>query len=112
MRVLYVEDNQDVRELTELMFQDEGLEFVSRGNAATAELAFEKEHFELSITDISLPDLQGTVLATRLQQRSPHLWIVFCSGLISSCWQTVPGLQLQLQFRAVSTTRSLRNKVP
>ena len=36
--------------------------------------------FDVLITDISLPDLPGTVLATRLQQRSAHLWIVFCSG--------------------------------
>ena len=32
------------------------------------------------MTDVSLPSLRGTELATRLQRHRPDLWVVFCSG--------------------------------
>jgi DNA-binding response OmpR family regulator len=47
-----------------MMFDDEGLEYFGCGNAEMAQAEFAKRRFDVLITDISLPDMQGTVLAT------------------------------------------------
>ena len=80
MRVLYVEDHADVRELIVLLLEEEGLSVVACGSAEAAEAAFAATRFDILITDVSLPTLRGTELATRLQRSRPDLWVVFCSG--------------------------------
>jgi two-component system, cell cycle response regulator CpdR len=80
MRVLYVEDNADVRELIVMLLEDEGLTVVNCADANAAEVEFAKQHFDVLITDVSLPDVPGTELAARLQRGRSDLWVVFCSG--------------------------------
>jgi two-component system, cell cycle response regulator CpdR len=80
LQVLYVEDNDDVRELIAMLLDDEGLSVVECASAEAAEAAFAAQHFDVLITDVSLPSLSGTQLATRLQRGRSDLWVVFCSG--------------------------------
>jgi two-component system, cell cycle response regulator CpdR len=85
LRVLYVEDNADVRELILMLLEDEGLAVVTCASAETAETEFfasqrNGKWFDVLITDVSLPSMQGTELATRLQRLHSDLWVVFCSG--------------------------------
>ena len=80
MRVLYVEDNADVRELIVLLLEEEGLCVVACASAEAAQAAFAAGTFDVLITDVSLPTMRGTELATRLQRDHPELWVVFCSG--------------------------------
>lgn len=80
MRVLYVEDNADVRELIGLLLEEEGLSVVTCASAEAAEAAFAAGPFDVLMTDVSLPTMRGTELATRLQRGRPELWVVFCSG--------------------------------
>ena len=80
LRILYVEDNDIVREVTsELLAQDER-QIVA---CATAEEALEKfaaEPFDLVITDVSLPVMSGMDLARSLLKLKPHLPIILASG--------------------------------
>lgn len=80
MQVLYVEDNADVRELIVMLLEEEGLRVVACASAETAEACFAQQHFEVLITDVSLPSMAGTELAARLQRARSNLWVVFCSG--------------------------------
>jgi two-component system, cell cycle response regulator CpdR len=80
MQILYVEDNADVRELIVMLLEDEGLTVVSCGSAEAAEAEFSRHHFDVLITDVSLPTMAGTELATRLQRLRSDIWVVFCSG--------------------------------
>ena len=80
MRMLYVEDNPDVRELIGLLLEEEGLSVVSCASAELAEVEFAKGEFDVLMTDVSLPSMRGTELASRLQRHRPDLWVVFCSG--------------------------------
>jgi CheY-like chemotaxis protein len=80
MQVLYVEDNADVRELIVMLLEEEGLSVVDCASAEAAEAAFNAQHFEILFTDVSLPVMKGTQLATRLQRTRSDLWVVFCSG--------------------------------
>ena len=87
MRVLFVEDNADVRELVALLLEEEGLDVVSCASAESAEAAFADGGFDVLVTDVSLPTLSGPELARRLRAVDPALWVVFSSGYDMS-----PGL--------------------
>lgn len=80
MRVLYVEDHPDVRELIVMLLEEEGLTVVACASAEAAEAQFAAGRFDVLMTDVSLPTMRGTELATRLQRDRPELWVVFCSG--------------------------------
>jgi len=80
MRVLFVEDNDTVRELIGEMLADEGLDVVACASAEAAEIEFDRGDFAVVMTDVSLPSMPGTELARRLLRKRPDLWIVFVSG--------------------------------
>ena len=91
MRVLYVEDNADVRELIGLLLEEEGLSVVSCASAEVAEAECAKGAFDVLMTDVSLPSLSGPELAKRLLLKWPDMWVVFCSGYPMSAGLTSFG---------------------
>ncbi len=72
MRVLYVEDHAEVRELMVLLLEEEGLSVVACASAEAAQSAFAASRFDILMTDVSLPTMRGTELATRLQRDPPR----------------------------------------
>jgi two-component system cell cycle response regulator CpdR len=80
MRILYVEDNDDLRETIGSLMEGEGREIVT---CATGEEALALEGgspFDLLVTDVSLPGISGTDLARRVLSVDPLRWVVLCSG--------------------------------
>lgn len=80
MRILYVEDNPELRETIGMLMEGEGRTITS---CATAEEALELERdgsFDLLVTDVSLPGLSGTDLARQVLAADPRRWVVLCSG--------------------------------
>ena len=80
LRALFVEDNDDLREQIGWMLEQEGLDFVPCSSAEEAELEFGRGHFDVVITDVSLPSMTGVELARRLLMRSPQTWVIFSTG--------------------------------
>jgi DNA-binding response OmpR family regulator len=80
MRVLFVEDNPDVREAVAVLLQEQALEVLTCASAESAEAAFSAGRFDLLLTDVSLPAMSGVELARRLLRQRPELWVVFLSG--------------------------------
>jgi two-component system, cell cycle response regulator CpdR len=80
MRILYVEDNPLVREVTsELLYQDDR-QIVSCETAEAALSEFGSSAYDLVITDVSLPVMSGLDLTRKLRQLSPSLPIIIASG--------------------------------
>ncbi|QIL81701.1 response regulator [Diaphorobacter sp. HDW4A] len=80
MRVLYVEDNDQLRESITLLLQGDDREV---SPCASAEEALELDAlkpFDLVITDVSLPGISGLELSARLLGADVTRWIVLCSG--------------------------------
>ncbi|EJE48580.1 response regulator with CheY-like receiver, AAA-type ATPase, and DNA-binding domains [Acidovorax sp. CF316] len=80
MRILYVEDNPELRETIGMLMEGEGRTIVT---CATAEEALELERdgvFDLLVTDVSLPGLSGTDLARQVLAVDPGRWVVLCTG--------------------------------
>ena len=90
LRILYVEDNQLVREVTtELLAQDQR-QIVSLATAEEALDEFKVKHFDVVITDISLPVMSGLDLARNILLLKPTVPIIIASGYALS--SVVPDL--------------------
>lgn len=80
MRILYVEDNPELRDTIGMLMECDGQTVTS---CATGEEALEldaAQTFDLVVSDVSLPGLSGTDLARQLLAEDPLRWIVLCSG--------------------------------
>jgi two-component system, cell cycle response regulator CpdR len=81
LRVLYVEDNAIVRELTcELLIEDAARDIVAVETAEEALEAFGARTFDLIITDVSLPGMSGIDFVRRLQGIDASVPIILVSG--------------------------------
>jgi CheY-like chemotaxis protein len=80
LRILYVEDNPLVREVTaELLAQDER-QVVALATAEEALDEFKLKPFDVVITDISLPVMSGLDLARNILTLQPSVPIIIASG--------------------------------
>lgn len=79
-RVLYVEDNDLVREITLELLSVDGREVVPVGSAEEAMDHFRMQPADLVITDVSLPLMSGLDLARGLLRMQPGLPIIIASG--------------------------------
>ncbi len=82
LRILYVEDNPIVREVTtELLIHDQRY-IVALGTAEEALQEFLEHSFDIVITDISLPAMSGLDLARKILTIEPNEPIIIASGYI------------------------------
>jgi two-component system, cell cycle response regulator CpdR len=80
LRILYVEDNPIVREVTaELLFQEQR-DIVAVATAEEALREFGEQPFDLVITDVSLPQMSGLDLARQILGIDPKALIIVASG--------------------------------
>ena len=80
LRIVLVEDEQELRETTTELLELLGHTVLPAGDAASALVLLQGEPVDVMITDISLPDLSGEVLAARARALLPDLRIIFASG--------------------------------
>jgi DNA-binding NtrC family response regulator len=78
--ILYVEDNDYVRESVAELLQGPGREFVCCSDAAQAFEVLATRHIDLLITDLNLPGVPGMDLVRNALERDPNCPIVVCSG--------------------------------
>ncbi|HSB28430.1 MAG TPA: response regulator [Pyrinomonadaceae bacterium] len=79
-RVLYVDDDEDSREMLCLLLKSSQIEVEAVSTAAQALSSIEIESFDLYLLDAWLPDLDGFELCRRIRRLRPHEPIVFFSG--------------------------------
>jgi two-component system cell cycle response regulator CpdR len=80
LRILYVEDNDILREVTAELLAQEQRDIVACANAEEALLAFKREPFDLLVTDVSLPEMSGIQLAREILNIKPLMPIIIASG--------------------------------
>jgi len=82
LRILYVEDNPVVREVTsELLIHDQRY-IVALGTAEEALQEFAEHEFDVVITDISLPAMSGLDLARKILDIEPKAPVIIASGYV------------------------------
>jgi CheY-like chemotaxis protein len=80
LRVLYVEDNELVRELTCELLADGSREVTAKGTAEEALSAFKPGLFDIVLTDLSLPAMSGIEFVRVVQDIDPSVPVVLISG--------------------------------
>ena len=80
LKILYIEDNALVREVTAELLAQEQRQIVACADAEQALKTFREDSFDLVITDVSLPVMSGIDLARNLLRIKPHLPIIIASG--------------------------------
>lgn len=77
--LLIVDDDKNVREtLCELFAESHECHSADRGEQALAFLEF--ENYDLIVTDLSMPGLDGQQLLKRVQQTHPNTPVILISG--------------------------------
>lgn len=80
LKILYVEDNSLVREVTAELLTQEQRHIVACADAEEALKEFRENSFDVVITDVSLPVMSGIELARNLLRIKPRLPIIIASG--------------------------------
>lgn len=71
-RILYIEDNPDNMLLVKRALEAHGYEFLQATTGLDGISVAEKEHVDLILLDINLPDIDGYEVARRLRHSSKH----------------------------------------
>jgi two-component system OmpR family response regulator len=79
-RVLYVDDDEDSREMLSTLLKMALIETTTVGTAAQALLSIQAERFDLYLLDSQLPDLDGFELCRRIRDFDSATPILFFSG--------------------------------
>ncbi|WP_432377240.1 PAS domain-containing protein [Duganella sp. P38] len=79
-RILLVEDEPELRDTTAELLQLLGHTVAQAGDAAAALTLLDAQPFDVLLTDISLPDLSGEVLAARARAAQPAIRVIYASG--------------------------------
>jgi len=118
LRALFVEDNLDLQEQIGWMLEQEGIDLVTCASGESAELEFRKGGFDVIVTDVSLPHMNGVELAKRALALEPQTWILFSTGypFVDSLEELGPHVRALLKpfdaadlHRVMDEVRSNRN---
>ncbi len=81
-RILAVDDQRYFRELLEGMLSDAGFEVQTATGAEEALRALERSAFDILLTDLVMPEMDGNELVHRVKQRYPDQDIVVVTGVV------------------------------
>ena len=80
-RVLAVDDQRYFRELIEGVLIDEGYEVVTAASGEEALHVLARADFEIVVTDLVMPGMDGVELVRRVKERKPDQEIVMVTGV-------------------------------
>ena len=79
-KILLAEDDNDMRRFLVKALQNAGYDVISFDNGLSAYQRLREEPFELLLTDIVMPEMDGIELARRATELDPDLKIMFITG--------------------------------
>ena len=79
-KILLAEDDTDMRRFLVKALQNAGFDVTSYDNGLSAYQRLREEPFELLLTDIVMPEMDGIELARRASEIDPDIKIMFITG--------------------------------
>ncbi|GHE59634.1 response regulator [Camelimonas fluminis] len=79
-KILLAEDDNDMRRFLVKALENAGYEVASFDNGLSAYNRLREEPFELLLTDIVMPEMDGIELARRATELDPDLKVMFITG--------------------------------
>ena len=80
MKILLAEDDNDMRRFLAKALQNAGFDVLSFDNGLSAYNRLREEPFELLLTDIVMPEMDGIELARRATELDPDIKVMFITG--------------------------------
>jgi two-component system alkaline phosphatase synthesis response regulator PhoP len=84
MRILLVEDEENIRDVVKLNLELEGFEVVVSDNGKEAVHLFKTQHFDLLILDVMLPEMNGFDMCEQVRLTNTEVPIIFLTAKDSS----------------------------
>ena len=79
-KIILAEDDNDMRRFLVKALQNAGYDVISFDNGLSAYQRLREEPFELLLTDIVMPEMDGIELARRACELDPDIKIMFITG--------------------------------
>lgn len=80
MRILLVEDEENIRDVVKLNLEMEDYEVVSTGNGREAVKFFHEQHFDLLVLDVMLPEVDGFQICEQVRLTNMDVPIIFLTA--------------------------------
>lgn len=75
-KILVVEDEKSMREILQIFFENEGFNVVTASDGLEALSIVEEDIFDVIITDIRMPELDGMELLKKIKEISPSTMVI------------------------------------
>jgi two-component system, NtrC family, response regulator PilR len=82
-KILVVDDDQGMRELLEIMLTEEGYRVSTAGDGGKALARCRKETFDLIITDLKMPKMDGIAFLREVKDLSPETMVILLTAYAS-----------------------------
>jgi two-component system cell cycle response regulator CpdR len=109
MKILLAEDDNDMRRFLVKALQNAGFDVVSFDNGLSAYNRLREEPFELLLTDIVMPEMDGIELARRATELDPDIKVMFITGFAAVALN--PGSKAPRDAKVLSKPFHLRDLV-
>jgi two-component system, cell cycle response regulator CpdR len=80
IRILLAEDEEAMRTYLTRALENAGFEIVAVDRGTAALPLLQREHFDLLLSDIVMPEMDGIELAQRCSEVSPRTKVIFITG--------------------------------
>jgi len=80
MKILIIDDEEEIRRSLSFVLEDEGHETRSASNGIDAISAISEREFDIVITDLMLPGMDGMQILSRIKQEHPEIIVVMITG--------------------------------
>ena len=88
-KIILAEDDNDMRRFLVKALQNAGYDVISFDNGLSAYQRLREEPFELLLTDIVMPEMDGIELARRASELDPDIKIMFITGFAAVALNSV-----------------------
>ncbi len=79
-KILLVDDEEAIRKMVRAVLGNELYEFGEAVNGLDAQALLAKQHFDLIITDVIMPDCDGIELVMAIRRTQPDIKVIVMSG--------------------------------
>jgi CheY-like chemotaxis protein len=80
-RILVVDDNRDIRNVISQVLRLMGFDVALACNGIEALAVFRERSFDLVVTDLQMPAMDGSKLAQLVKERSPNTPVILLTGI-------------------------------
>ena len=108
-KILLAEDDNDMRRFLAKALQNAGYAVASFDNGLSAYNRLREEPFELLLTDIVMPEMDGIELARRATELDPEIKVMFITGFAAVALN--PDNHAPLQAKILSKPFHLKDLV-